>query len=1212
MDTIIDTRNFLNKSDYLFFSNNARLHHAFLTGSLDWLEGDYNINIIVVRIFNRGSKVLVYNYASYHSAFFVPLVYYLANRNVLMSHVFKEPGSFLSLIGLFGARANMPYLYLNNDQLNYIRRGFRTLATYETANQQMLDYAFKFINTLGYFTNHNHMAELIEIAFSDEYALFLKEIVNNGDIRKVLDKFSKSDIEHNTSILDGCVFIIKENDMVNFLSSIREKGFNINTGSRKYSGSISGMSNYLNTIDQDFRKSLYLHNCYHVKHGNLSNRDILTRKHFSFKNIHMNIGGIRWYSTNRNYSSSNHGYLESYKPTKLLLDKFRNEDQSDVFNQLAEYFRNLPHNEETQLKIENFLLEYSKSLFDIKKHKKKDSPVDYSLFSTKFVNLLNNKTEELNSLIDNTRNRVYKTKPKSNRESNLYYLNNILKIVNNEYVISIVYGRLLLISNINNKLNNYESSFYISLGRDLVNYYHYCLYVKYKSTIDVKNTFTMSDWKDINKDIVSIYNNDSDGFVGMIGGILVKWMLDLDLIVRDWLKLPLVKTVGILVPSKEVSSVLKNENNTTYLPRRMPMIVKPKPYYREKRKDEIIDRLGGYLLNDVKYTNPLIKPKWDMLKSSIVKEKNLLYSMANNVNSVAFKINKDVLDFVKDYGDLYNLLDLEDFEYLIDKSKLNKTEHIQLESFLSKRALYENILGLATAYSNVNEFYLPIRIEFRGRLNCISDFLNYQSSELAKSLLLFSRPEKLYKTDEKSIAYFKAYGANCYGNKIEKKSWNERIKWLNNNEDDIINFRNGKLISEADDKLLFIAFCFEYNRFYKIYNNIESTYFETYLPIKLDATCNGYQHIALLSGDNNLSRELNLTRSTWDDSPKDFYGYIGLNLVSWAKNKLESTPKSNPNWESYDRLSRVEILRAILKGPVMTWAYNISPLGLVKKIKSLFIPVKDLDTYHNDFHFEVNDKLSAKQNKSKNKVINKEIYFNEYFKYTKDDSITLKGKDFNIIRLGLEDILNNNIFKIKKLVRYLDTIANILTKLSLPIMWGAPNGVNVIQSYLLTKETKLKPFSSSKRAISLTIPDTNKGFNKRKQLRSFMPNLIHSLDASSLALLIDLYFSNNSNEVKNIFTIHDCFAVTANNVGTVMNLLKLVYIKIYSDSEYLRELDKSIRNVILLNCDKGTFNEQKLEIYVNGETIKYPSVDGVLGNDSTSVELLKDSSYIMH
>jgi DNA-directed RNA polymerase len=116
------------------------------------------------------------------------------------------------------------------------------------------------------------------------------------------------------------------------------------------------------------------------------------------------------------------------------------------------------------------------------------------------------------------------------------------------------------------------------------------------------------------------------------------------------------------------------------------------------------------------------------------------------VNSVGFKVNKNVLDFISVYGFKYDLIINSNYIHpLLEKKKLTKVEYIELSSFLSKRELQENIIGVAEVYSNLHEFFLPVRLDFTGRLYCISEYLHYQSSELAKSLLLFSKPEKIFK-----------------------------------------------------------------------------------------------------------------------------------------------------------------------------------------------------------------------------------------------------------------------------------------------------------------------------------------------------------------------------------------------------------------------------------------------------------------------------------
>jgi len=129
------------------------------------------------------------------------------------------------------------------------------------------------------------------------------------------------------------------------------------------------------------------------------------------------------------------------------------------------------------------------------------------------------------------------------------------------------------------------------------------------------------------------------------------------------------------------------------------------------------------------------------------------------------------LDFINKYGIDYDLVIYKDHPlFNIPYKNLRKYQKIELESYLNKKELQDNILGLAKVFSQVHEFFIPVRIDFRGRMYCISEYLNYQSNELAKSLLLFSKGEKLKKTDIKSIDYLKAYGANCYGNKLDKKS----------------------------------------------------------------------------------------------------------------------------------------------------------------------------------------------------------------------------------------------------------------------------------------------------------------------------------------------------------------------------------------------------------------------------------------------------------
>ena len=1170
-----NTYGYLDLDNYIISDElHGSLQEETLVGSRE--SGEFYM--IMIKVLNKDSKSLVYNYISYSTLFYYTFLHYFATRSLFIRNIYKEPSSLLTLYD-----TNISPGYYPDDKLHLLKEsGYlrdidfsKDTYRYDKSNEGV----FRFINKLTLTITVDCMPVLVDLAINKNYKNFSKQVLNTIKGHELfIDNVSNT---QSINVIDSCLFAVKNLDQ--FVEGINKLGYNINTGPQKLRGHVNSIQNSLCMLDAEYRKSLYTHHRHHIGIGNVDSSYRLNKDKFSFKNIHSNLGGVKWYSTKS-------------KKTITLVNQASASDRNPVYDQLGEYFKNLPINENTQIEIEEFISKYSQ-WFSIKKEEEKSKTdsskylsINYDLISKDFSDLLRDKKVIISNYIDNVRKRHYNSKPKRKNELNLYYLHVILKTLKTSYVISILYGRLLRIINVNEKLNNIESSICLDLGRDLVKTYHFCLYENYKSSYENNNkNFYMSDWKKINNEIIQEYDEKDANFTCSLGALLIKWLLDINLIEEKWIRKGRKESINIIVPTDDLMNTLNNKDNSFYIPSKLPMITKPKPYYRTKLPNgETKEHLGGYLKNDVAYTDEIIKQKWNNKIKTEIKDDNVIYNLVNNISSIGFKINIDVLDFINAYRYIYNLIDSdkENYDDLLAKPKLNESEYKTLESYLGKKIQDKNILGIAKAYSFIHEFFLPVRLDFRGRLNCISEYLNYQGSELAKALLLFSKPEKIYKTDITTIHFLKSYGANCFGNKLDKKSWNERAKWVDDNIDDIINFKNGKLIKQAENKLMFIAFCFEYNRLLDSFDNVNTTFFETYLPIRLDATCNGYQHIALLSLDTNLARELNLTKSSKNDTPKDYYTFIGINLVSLYIRKLKFPNLSELDRECYTRLSILDVIRKLLKRALMIKPYNATPFKIVECIKEGFLLVDN----------------------------QKDIpYWERWYIYKDYNSIRLRERDFVLIRDGIEEILGDNLFKIKKLMTYLDRIARILTELSLIIPWAAPNGVNIYQSYLATEETRLKPFTYSKKTFTLIVPNKEGKLNKTKQVRAFMPNLIHSLDAASLALLVDLYFNNSKNaETKNIFTVHDCFGVTANNVENIMDLLKLVYTKIYSDTQYLRKLDRGIIDYIKLSYKDSYFDEEKLELHMDDKIIKYPSIEAVLGTSTKGSDLIFDSSYIIH
>jgi len=213
---------------------------------------------------------------------------------------------------------------------------------------------------------------------------------------------------------------------------------------------------------------------------------------------------------------------------------------------------------------------------------------------------------------------------------------------------------------------------------------------------------------------------------------------------------------------------------------KLPMIVKPKKYeYIEENGVITPVKLGGYLTNDIDITEELIISKPTINKDSYMTNK-IIYDMVNNLSSIPYKINKQVFNFVLENGSEYDLLQQESNieKICMNENRVIKSKHFEekYKSLMSKFTLERNILDIAYLFENVNEFFFPVRLDQRGRIYCTPNQLNYQSTELSKSLLLFSNATEIYRDDKQAFDYLFIYGANCFGNGLDKKSNDLRVK----------------------------------------------------------------------------------------------------------------------------------------------------------------------------------------------------------------------------------------------------------------------------------------------------------------------------------------------------------------------------------------------------------------------------------------------------
>ena len=255
-------------------------------------------------------------------------------------------------------------------------------------------------------------------------------------------------------------------------------------------------------------------------------------------------------------------------------------------------------------------------------------------------------------------------------------------IINNldiEFLINIMYGRILTIISNNHLLNNktYQLDVTINLGKEMVNKYNLKIYKKVKQS---NPKLTYIKWKQDNQELIN--QTEDTQFQFELGNVLINFMIDLKLI-KNEVKVLSKDEKKIYSCCRSISNkLIPNLNipfNIQSLPNRIPMIVPGKLY---KLNDKNYLELGGYLLNGEEYTDEIILSNWELSSKSRLLEWNDISEMVNKINSVAFKINGNVLDFILLNNEKYGFFTNVNYIHPLNlKEKLTLSEKREIESF---------------------------------------------------------------------------------------------------------------------------------------------------------------------------------------------------------------------------------------------------------------------------------------------------------------------------------------------------------------------------------------------------------------------------------------------------------------------------------------------------------------------------------------------------
>lgn len=451
-----------------------------------------------------------------------------------------------------------------------------------------------------------------------------------------------------------------------------------------------------------------------------------------------------------------------------------------IFTGIVKLFKDNPVNYQTQIKLERFI---RNQFIDFIQNKERPTvmDIDSGLINYKFNQYFFGQISELSILLNKKKvslnKRTFRKDIKSLSNNDLLDLIskdifNTLKI--EEYINIIAYGLLYVIThnnifisddNIDYGTKTNSLSFSLKLGKFIFD-----LYIK--NLLQKSNSIEKVPFSIFREEIIKKYLNEDrnlslDEIYLEIGTYLIEVMKTLKMINLKVYSSD-SNNISVVVLDDSIKDVIgDNINKALAVPLDLPMIIKPKPYNKYNNQ-------GGYILNDIEYYDPLISKKINYgIPSKIEDDK--IYSNINKMMSTPYKINKELLDYIVNFNHIHKLLIEPDFQHELSTVNRDKHQEREYQRFLSHKLLQEYTIKIAQTFSDIPNIYFPIKLDSRGRLYPRTVYFHYQGSELAKALLLFAQPDIILRNDLEAIQYLKAYGANCFGNGLNRKSYEKRV-----------------------------------------------------------------------------------------------------------------------------------------------------------------------------------------------------------------------------------------------------------------------------------------------------------------------------------------------------------------------------------------------------------------------------------------------------
>lgn len=540
----------------------------------------------------------------------------------------------------------------------------------------------------------------------------------------------------------------------------------------------------------------------------------------------------------------------------------------------------------------------------------------------------------------------------------------------------------------------------------------------------------------------------------------------------------------------------------------MPMVERPKPWTTPYD--------GGYITDEAPRRSLVKVNDFNFLRELSEFEMPTVYHAVNALQDVRHKVNPFVLDVVthlwenshavaglpmRDDFPLPPKPEPYDFKTPEGKEWRKTVARLSFKNreMMGKRIQASRTILLAKKFVKSEVIHFPWQCDFRGRMYPVPPFLQPQGSDLAKGLLCFAEKKPI--GDENAASWLAIHGANCYG--VDKVSFEDRIKWVTDNQDAILGVANDPLVNDfwldASDPFQFLAWCDEWAGYLE-----EGLAFESCIPVAMDGSNNGLQLFSLLLRDTDSAIATNVHPTV---APEDIYKTVADGVVA-ELHKLDDDVSKE--W------LRFGVDRKATKRATMTLPYGSTYFSCCKYVREWYY-----------------DRIDAGE----------VAHFEEPF----------KACNF-LAKLIWEEIARTVTSAVVGM-KFMREIAKVCVEGGSSIRWQSPAGFPVLQNYNATKmkEVSTSIYGRIKKAHRYLVR-TDKVCGRRTS-NGISPNMVHSIDAS-VAMVCTEYLTLNG--VTDFNMVHDSFSTHACNAGILAGCLREAVVEIF-DNDVLKDIRDQIQ-----------------------------------------------------